>query len=197
MLEFSQEQLKDDSIQFKLNTITNQIDNHLAANFYELVAAWQQARAQSNTWVAQLTADLKKTQQHQNKYQEVYQTVQTELQELQTQLKIMNEDHQATLHQIQNQDIQIQHLETVINQFNITFFHTFLNLCASFWKIPDSEKFDDKLSYLNWKIEMINKIQLDYNQKKESEEIKRYIFSYITEVLQNQLQSHLNHLNWS
>ena len=34
---------------------------------------------------------------------------------------------------------------------------------------------------------MINKIQLNYNQKKESEEIKKYIFSHITEVSQNQL----------
>ena len=32
---------------------------------------------------------------------------------------------------------------------------------------------------------MINKIQLDYNQKKKPEEIKRYIFSHTTEVLQN------------
>ena len=44
---------------------------------------------------------------------------------------------------------------------------------------------------------MINKIQLDYNQEKEPEEIKKYIFSCTTEVLQNQFCSHLNHLNWS
>ena len=42
---------------------------------------------------------------------------------------------------------------------------------------------------------MINKIQLNYKQKKEFEEIKKYIFSCITEVLQNQLQSHLDYLN--
>ena len=44
---------------------------------------------------------------------------------------------------------------------------------------------------------MINKIQLNYNQKKESEEIKKNIFNYITKIPQNQLQSHLNHLNQS
>ena len=49
LLEFSQEQLKDDPIQPKLNTIINQIDDHLTADFYELVAAWQQARTQGNT----------------------------------------------------------------------------------------------------------------------------------------------------
>ena len=49
LLEFSQKQLKDDPIQPKLNTITNQIDDYLAADFYKLMAAWQQARTQSNT----------------------------------------------------------------------------------------------------------------------------------------------------
>ena len=44
---------------------------------------------------------------------------------------------------------------------------------------------------------MINKIQLNYNQEKKSEKIKKYIFSHITEVPQNQLHSHLNHLDWS
>ena len=44
---------------------------------------------------------------------------------------------------------------------------------------------------------MINKIQLNYNQEKESEEIKEYIFSCTTEMLQNQFHLHLNHLNWS
>ena len=39
LLEFSQKQFKDDSIQFKFDTIINQIDDHLAANFYELMAA--------------------------------------------------------------------------------------------------------------------------------------------------------------
>ena len=52
LLEFSQEQLKDDSIQPKFDTIINQIDDHLAADFYELMAAWQQARMQGNTQVA-------------------------------------------------------------------------------------------------------------------------------------------------
>ena len=42
---------------------------------------------------------------------------------------------------------------------------------------------------------MINKIQLNYNQKEEPEEIKRYIFSHTTEMLQNQFCSHLGHLN--
>ena len=49
LLEFSQKQLKDDSIQLKLDIIINQIDDHLAADFYELVAAWQQVRTESNT----------------------------------------------------------------------------------------------------------------------------------------------------
>ena len=40
LLEFSQEQLKNDPIQPKLNIIINQIDDHLAADFYELVTAW-------------------------------------------------------------------------------------------------------------------------------------------------------------
>ena len=40
LLAFSQKQLKNDLIQFKLNIIINQIDDHFAANFYELVAAW-------------------------------------------------------------------------------------------------------------------------------------------------------------
>ena len=40
LLEFSQKQLKDDSIQPKLNIIINQIDDHLTADFYELVTAW-------------------------------------------------------------------------------------------------------------------------------------------------------------
>ena len=44
---------------------------------------------------------------------------------------------------------------------------------------------------------MINKIQLNYNQKKEPEEIKKYIFSHTTEVPQNQLCPHLGHLNQS
>ena len=48
---------------------------------------------QSNTQVAQLTADLKKTQQHQNNYQNAYQTAQIKLQKLQTQLNIINENH--------------------------------------------------------------------------------------------------------
>ena len=163
MLEFSQKQLKDDLIQLKLDIIINQIDDYLAADFYELVAAWQQARMQSNTWVAQLATDLEETQQHWDEYQKAYQTSQTQLQELQTQLNIINENHQATLQQIQNQDIWIQCLETVINQFNITPLHTPLNLCASSWRTPDLKKFNGKLSYLNWKTEMINKIQLNYN----------------------------------
>ena len=40
LLEFSQKQLKDDPIQFKFNTIINQIDDHLTADFYELIAIW-------------------------------------------------------------------------------------------------------------------------------------------------------------
>ena len=44
---------------------------------------------------------------------------------------------------------------------------------------------------------MINKIQLNYNQEKEPEEIKRYIFNCTTEMLQNQLHPHLDHLNQS
>ena len=84
LLKFSQEQLKDDSIQPKLNTIINQIDDHFAADFYELMAVWQQVKMQDNTQVAQLTADLKKTQQHWDEYQKTYQTAQTGLQELQT-----------------------------------------------------------------------------------------------------------------
>ena len=44
---------------------------------------------------------------------------------------------------------------------------------------------------------MINKIQLDYNQEKKPEKIKEYIFNHTTEVSQNQLHSHLNHLNQS
>ena len=72
LLKFSQKQLKDDPIQPKLNIIINQIDDHLAADFYELVTAWQQARMQSNTQLAQLTANLKKTQQHWDKYQKAY-----------------------------------------------------------------------------------------------------------------------------
>ena len=99
--------------------------------------------------MAQLTADLEKTQQHQNEYQKAYQTAQTELQKLQTQLNIMNEDHQAILQQIQDQDTQIQHLETVINWFNTTPLHTPPNPCAPAQKTPDLKKFDDKLSYLN------------------------------------------------
>ena len=63
--------------------------------------------------------------------------------------------------------------------------------------MPDLEKFDDKLSYLNWKTEMINKIQLDYSQKEKPEVIKEYIFSCTTKVLQNQLQLHLVHLSQS
>ena len=55
--------------------------------------------------MAQLAADLKKTQQHQNEYQKTYQTTQTELQELQIQLNIINKDHQTILQQIQNQNI--------------------------------------------------------------------------------------------
>ena len=74
LLEFSQKQLKDDPIQFKFDIIINQIDDHLAADFYELVAVWQQVRTQGNTWVAQLTADLEETQQHWDEYQKVYQT---------------------------------------------------------------------------------------------------------------------------
>ena len=132
--------------------------------------------------MAQLAADLKETQQYWDEYQKTYQTAQTGLQELQTQLNIINEDHQVTLQQIQNWDIWIQHLETVINQFNITPFHTLLNFHVSVWRTSDLEKFNDKLSYLNWKTEMINKIQLDYNQKKEFEKIKEYIFSCTTEV---------------
>ena len=69
-----------------------------------------------------------------------------------------------------------------------------LNLCASSWKASDLEKFDDKLSYLNWKTEMINKIQLNYSQEEELEVIKGYIFSCTTEVPQDQLQPHLVHL---
>ena len=49
LLKFSQKQLKDDPIQLKLNIIINQINDHLAADFYELVAAWQQTRMQGNT----------------------------------------------------------------------------------------------------------------------------------------------------
>ena len=95
----------------------------------------------------------------------------------------MNENHQATLQQIQDWDTWIQHLKTVIDQFNITLFHTSLNLHASAQRTSDLEKFNDKLSYLNWKTEMINKIQLNYNQKKEFKEIKKYIFSCTTKVL--------------
>ena len=113
--------------------------------------------------MTQLTADLEKTQQHWNEYQEAYQTAQTELQKLQTQLNIMNENHQTILQQIQNQNTQIQCLEIVINQFNITSLYTLSNLCTSAWRTSDLEKFDNKLSYLNWKTEMINKIQLNYN----------------------------------
>ena len=131
LLEFSQEQLKNDSIQLKLDTITNQIDDHLAADFYELVAAWQQARTWDNIWVAQLAADLEETQQHQDEYQKVYQTAQTELQKLQTQLNIMNKDYQAILQQIQDWDIWIQCLKTVIDQFNITPLHTPSNFHVS------------------------------------------------------------------
>ena len=40
LLKFSQKQLKDDPIQLKLNIIINQIDDHLTADFYELVAVW-------------------------------------------------------------------------------------------------------------------------------------------------------------
>ena len=40
LLKFSQKQLKNDSIQFKLNTIINQIDDHFAADFYELMTVW-------------------------------------------------------------------------------------------------------------------------------------------------------------
>ena len=40
LLKFSQEQLKNDSIQLKLNIIINQIDDHFAADFYELMTAW-------------------------------------------------------------------------------------------------------------------------------------------------------------
>ena len=70
----------------------------------------------------------------------------------------MNENHQATLQQIQDQDTQIQCLETVIDWFNTTPLHTPSNPCASAQRTSDLEKFDDKLSYLNWKTEMINKI---------------------------------------
>ena len=98
------------------------------------------------------------------------------------------------MQQIQNWDTQIQHLKTVIDWFNITSLHTLLNSHALSQRTPDSEKFDNKLSYLNWKTEMINKIQLNYNQEKKSEEIKEYIFSCTTEVPQNQFQPHLNHL---
>ena len=44
---------------------------------------------------------------------------------------------------------------------------------------------------------MINKIQLNYNQKEELKVIKEYIFSCTTEVSQDQLQSHLVHLGQS
>ena len=107
LLKFSWKQLKNDLIQFKFDTIINQIDNHLAADFYELMAAWQQIRIWDNIWVVQLITNLKKTQQHWDEYQKAYQTIQTELQELQTQLNIMNENHQITLQQIQNQNIWI------------------------------------------------------------------------------------------
>ena len=40
LLKFSQKQLKNDSIQLKLDIIINQIDDHLAADFYELIAVW-------------------------------------------------------------------------------------------------------------------------------------------------------------
>ena len=40
LLEFSQEQFKDDSIQFKFDIIINQIDDYLAADFYELMTIW-------------------------------------------------------------------------------------------------------------------------------------------------------------
>ena len=43
---------------------------------------------------------------------------------------------------------------------------------------------------------MINKIQLDYNQEEEPEEIKGYIFSRTTGVPQDQLCPHLGHLDW-
>ena len=66
------------------------------------MAVWQQARIWDNIWVAQLTMNLKETQQHWDEYQEAYQTAQTELQELQTQLNIMNEDYQVILQQIQD-----------------------------------------------------------------------------------------------
>ena len=97
----------------------------------------------------------------------------------------MNENHQITLQQIQNQNTWIQHLKTVINQFNARPLHTSSNPHILVWKTSDLKKFNDKLLYLNWKTEMINKIQLNYNQKKESEEIKKYIFSHTIKVLQN------------
>ena len=40
LLEFSCEQFKDNLIQLKLDTVINQIDDQLAANFYELMAVW-------------------------------------------------------------------------------------------------------------------------------------------------------------
>ena len=51
LLEFSCEQLKDNPIQSKFNTIINQIDDQFTADFYELVAAWQWVRMQGNTQV--------------------------------------------------------------------------------------------------------------------------------------------------
>ena len=40
LLKFNQKQFKDDPIQLKFDTIINQINDYLAADFYELVAAW-------------------------------------------------------------------------------------------------------------------------------------------------------------
>ena len=51
LLEFSQKQFKDDSIQPKFNIIINQIDDHLTADFYKLITIWQQIRTQNNIWV--------------------------------------------------------------------------------------------------------------------------------------------------
>ena len=51
LLKFNQKQFKNDSIQLKLNIIINQIKDYLAADFYKLMAVWQQIRIQNNIWM--------------------------------------------------------------------------------------------------------------------------------------------------